>query len=188
MLYYLFDYLEQTGFPGARLMDYITVRSGAALVLSLFIAMVFGRKIIDRLQLMQVGEIIRDLGLEGQMQKKGTPTMGGVIIIISILVPCLLVGNLGSIYMALMILTTVWLGFLGFLDDWLKMKRHNKDGMSGRFKIVGQVGLGLIVAATMCFSPSIVMRENVETVSTTGDEVTITYKTEDVKSDRKSVV
>ena len=187
MLYYLFQKLQDTGLPGARLMDYLTFRSGAAFALSLLMAIFVGRAIIRRLQLMQVGEIIRDLGLEGQMQKKGTPTMGGVIIIISILVPCLLVGNLGSIYMALMILTTVWLGFLGFLDDWLKMKRHNKDGMSGRFKIVGQVGLGLIVAATMCFSPSIVMRENVETVSTTGDEVTITYKTEDVKSTQTTI-
>lgn len=149
MLYYLFDYLAETGIPGSRLMNYITFRSGAAFVLALFIAMVFGRRIIDRLQLMQVGEIVRDLGLEGQMQKKGTPTMGGVIIIIAILVPCLLVGNLSSIYMALMLLTTVWLGALGFADDWLKMKRHNKDGMSGKFKIVGQVGLGLIVGCTM---------------------------------------
>ena len=107
MLYYLFDYLEGLGFPGARLMDYITFRSGAALMLSLFIALVFGRKIIDRLQLMQVGEIVRDLGLQGQLEKKGTPTMGGVIIILSILVPCLLVGNLGNVYMQLMIVATL---------------------------------------------------------------------------------
>ena len=187
MLYYLFDYLAETGVPGSRLMNYITSRSGAAFVLALFIAMVFGRRIIDRLQLMQVGEIVRDLGLEGQMQKKGTPTMGGVIIIIAILVPCLLVGNLGSIYMALMLLTTVWLGALGFADDWLKMKRHNKDGMSGKFKIVGQVGLGLIVGCTMWMSPDIVMRENVETVEPRGEEITVTYRNENVKAAQTTI-
>lgn len=187
MLYYLFNYLEELGIPGARLMDYITFRSGAALILSLFIALVFGRKIIDRLQLMQVGEIIRDLGLEGQMQKKGTPTMGGVIIIISILVPCLLFGDLTSIYMLLMIISTIWLGTLGFMDDWLKMKRHNKDGMSGKFKIVGQVGLGLIVGLTMCLSPDIVMRENVETIDVEHSETVISYKAEDVKSPQTTI-
>ena len=130
MLYALFDYLQQYHVSGARLMSYITFRSGAALLLSLFIALVFGRKIIDRLQLMQVGEIIRDLGLEGQMQKKGTPTMGGVIIIISILIPCLLVGDLTNIYMLLMIISTVWLGSLGFCDDYIKVAKHDKEGMN----------------------------------------------------------
>lgn len=187
MLYYLFGYLDTLGFPGARLMDYITVRSGAAFVLALFIAMVFGRRIIDRLQLMQVGEIIRDLGLEGQMQKKGTPTMGGIIIIISILIPCLLIGNLGSVYMALMLLTTVWLGILGFLDDWLKIKRHNKDGMNGKVKIIGQVGLGLVVGAAMYFSPDIVMRENVETIDVESTEITVTYKAENVKTTQTTI-
>lgn len=187
MLYYLFDYLADTGFPGARLMDYITFRSGAALLLSLFIALVFGRRIIDRLQLMQVGEIIRDLGLEGQMQKKGTPTMGGVIIIISLLVPCLLFGDLSSIYMLLMIIATIWLGTLGFMDDWLKMKHHNKDGMSGKFKIVGQVGLGLIVGLSMCLSPDIVMRENVETINVENSEVTVSYRNENVKAAQTTI-
>lgn len=187
MLYYLFDYLADTGFPGARLMDYITFRSGAALLLSLFIALVFGRRIIDRLQLMQVGEIIRDLGLEGQMQKKGTPTMGGVIIIISILVPCLLFGDLSSIYMLLMIIATIWLGTLGFMDDWLKMKHHNKDGMSGKFKIVGQVGLGLIVGLSMCLSPDIVMRENIETVNVENSEIIVSYRNEDVKAAQTTI-
>lgn len=187
MLYYLFDCLESRGFSWARLMDYITVRSGAALILSLFIAMIFGRKIIDRLQLMQVGEIVRNLGLEGQMQKKGTPTMGGVIIIISILVPCLLLGDFGNVYMVLMILTTVWLGILGFLDDWLKLKRHDKEGMNGRFKIIGQVGLGLIVAGTMVLSPSVVMRENVEAIDVEGASTTIVYKTEDVKAPQTTI-
>ena len=117
MLYTLFNYFDQLGMPGARLMDYITFRSGAAFVLALLIALIFGRKIIDRLQMMQVGEIIRDLGLEGQMQKKGTPTMGGIIIIVAVLVPCLLVGDLTNVYMLLMILSTLWLGSLGFMDD-----------------------------------------------------------------------
>ena len=130
-------------------MDYITFRSGAAFVLALFIAIVFGKRIIERLQMMQVGEIIRDLGLDGQMKKTGTPTMGGVIIILSILVPCLLVGNLSNVYMALMLVSTVWLGTLGFLDDYIKVARHDKDGLKGKFKIVGQVGLGLIVGLTM---------------------------------------
>ena len=187
MLYYLFNYLETLGFPGARLIDYITVRSGAAFVLALFIAMVFGRRIIDRLQLMQIGEIVRDLGLEGQMQKKGTPTMGGIIIIMSILIPCLLVANLSNIYMILMLVTTVWLGTLGFIDDWLKMKRHNKDGMSGKVKILGQVGLGLIVGITMLCSPDIVMRENVETIDVESTEITVTYKAENVKSTQTTI-
>lgn len=173
--------------PGARLMDYITFRSGAALVLSLFIAIVFGRRIIDRLQLMQVGEIIRDLGLEGQMKKTGTPTMGGVIIIISILVPCLLVGKFGNVYMALMLVSTVWLGFLGFLDDYIKVARKDKDGLKGKFKIVGQVGLGLIVGLTMFLSPSIVMRENVEVESAPNHEIVVQYKNEDVKEPQTTI-
>ncbi|MBO4994702.1 MAG: phospho-N-acetylmuramoyl-pentapeptide-transferase [Muribaculaceae bacterium] len=187
MLYYLFDYLQTVGFPGARLMDYITFRSGCALMLSLFIALVFGRKIIDRLQLMQVGEIIRDLGLEGQMQKKGTPTMGGVIIIISILIPCLLVGNLSNVYMILMLVTTMWLGTLGFLDDYLKMSRHNKDGMSGKFKIAGQIGLGLVVGITMYASPDVVIRENVETDNIQNGELVVTYKAENIKTTQTTI-
>ena len=188
MLYHLFDYLSDTGlFPAARLMSYITFRSGAALILSLFIAIVFGRRIIDRLQLMQVGEIVRDLGLEGQMKKTGTPTMGGVIIIIATLVPLLLFGNLRSVYMLLMIISVVWLGTLGFLDDYLKIKRHNKDGMSGRFKIVGQVGLGLIVGVTMYASPQIVIRENIETLDTVNSETVITYTPENVKTAQTTI-
>lgn len=187
MLYYLFEYLQQTDFPGARLMNYITFRSGAALLLSLFIAIVFGRRIIDRLQLMQVGEIVRDLGLEGQMKKTGTPTMGGIIIILSILVPCLLVGNLSNVYMLLMIVSTLWLGTLGFLDDYIKVARHNKDGLNGKFKIVGQVGLGLIVGLTMWLNPSIKIRENVETVNAENGQVAITYVAENVKSTQTTI-
>lgn len=183
MLYFLFEILQDLDVPGARLMSYITFRSGAAFVLALLIAMIFGREIISRLQLMQVGEIIRDLGLEGQMAKQGTPTMGGVIILLAILVPCLLLGDLCNVYMLLMVLSTMWLGSLGFMDDYLKMKRHNKEGMKGKFKIVGQVGLGLMVGLTMVLSPQVVMRENVEVPATTDTaETVITYKSEDVKT------
>lgn len=143
-------------------MYYITFRTGIVFALSMLMALVVGRKIINRLQLMQVGEIVRDLGLEGQMQKKGTPTMGGVIIIISIVIPCLLLGNLSNIYMILMLVATVWLGAIGFLDDYRKLKYHNKDGLKGKYKIVGQIGLGLIVGITMWLSPKIVMCENTE--------------------------
>ena len=169
-------------------MDYITFRSGAALMLSLFIAMVFGRKIIDRLQKMQVGEIIRNLGLEGQMKKTGTPTMGGIIIIVATLVPCLLVGNLGNVYMILMLVATVWLGCLGFADDYLKMQKKNKDGMSGKFKIIGQVGLGLIVGLTMMLSPDIVMRQNHEVTNMTTNEVEeVIYESHDIKSTQTTI-
>ncbi len=187
MLYYLFGLLDDINFPGARLMDYITFRSGAALILSLFIATVIGRRIINRLQLMQVGEIVRDLGLEGQMKKTGTPTMGGIIIIISILIPCLLVGNLSNIYMLLMVISTIWLGTLGFLDDWIKVARKDKEGLKGKFKIVGQVGLGLIVGVTMYMSPDIVIRENIEVENVQNHEITIDYKSENVKSTQTTI-
>lgn len=182
MLYYLFDILSQSNFPGARLMSYITFRSGAAFVLSLIIAIFIGRKIIDMLQRRQVGELIRNLDLEGQMSKKGTPTMGGIIIIISILIPCLLVGDLSSVYMLLMLTATVWMGAIGFLDDYLKTARKNKDGLNGRFKIVGQVGLGLLVGVTMYLSPDIVIRENVEVTAADSNEVVeVIYESDDSK-------
>ena len=153
MLYYLFQQLQDSGLPGVRLMDYLTFRSGAAFVIGLLMAVFAGRAIINRLQMMQVGEIIRDLDLEGQLSKKGTPTMGGIIIILSILVPCLLVGNLANPYMLLMLVATVWLGTIGFLDDYKKLTKHNKDGIRGKYKIFGQVGLAVIVAGTMYFTP-----------------------------------
>ena len=187
MFYYLYELLRDYDIPGARLMTYITFRSGVALVLSLFIAIVFGRKIIDRLQLMQVGEIVRDLGLEGQMSKKGTPTMGGIIIIISIVVPCLLVGKLSNVYMLLMIFSTIWLGCLGFADDYLKIARHNKEGLKGKFKIVGQVGLGLVVGLTMYLSPSIMMRENIEVENRTSHEIVVKHKSDDIKATQTTI-
>lgn len=187
MLYHLFHALEEYDLPGGRLVEYITFRSGLALVLSLFIAIVFGKKIIERLQLMQVGEIVRNLGLQGQMEKKGTPTMGGIIIIISILIPCLLLGKLDNVYMVLMIVATIWCGALGFADDYLKIKKHNKEGMKGKFKIVGQVGLGLIVALTMYLSPSIVMNENVTVENKQTSEMVVKHKTETVKSTKTTI-
>lgn len=198
MLYSLFQLLEDSGFSAARLMDYITVRSGVALILSLFIATVIGRRIIDRLQLHQVGELVRNLGLEGQMSKTGTPTMGGIIIIVSIVIPCLLVANLNNIYMILMLVATLWLGVLGFLDDYIKVHRHDKEGMNGRFKIIGQVGLGLIVGVTMWMSPSIVMRENQEVTrqateitapdGASGSEIVeITYGSDNIKAPQTTI-
>ena len=137
---------------------------------------------------MQVGEIVRNLGLEGQMKKTGTPTMGGVIIILATVVPCLLVGKLGNIYMILMLVATVWLGALGFADDYLKIARHNKDGMSGKFKIIGQVGLGLIVGLTMLFSPDIVIRQNHEIINATSNEVEeVIYETENIKATQTTI-
>lgn len=187
MLYHLFHALEEYDLPGGRLVEYITFRSGLALVLSLFIAIVFGKKNIERLQLMQVGEIVRNLGLQGQMEKKGTPTMGGIIIIISILIPCLLLGKLDNVYMVLMIVATIWCGALGFADDYLKIKKHNKEGMKGKFKIVGQVGLGLIVGLTMYLSPSIVMNENVTVENKQTSEMVVKHKTETVKSTKTTI-
>lgn len=187
MLYALFQHLQDIDFPGIGLMNYITFRAGMTFMLSLIIALVFGRKIIDRLQLMQVGEIVRDLGIEGQMQKKGTPTMGGVIIILSIMVPCLLLGNLSNIYMMLMLVTTVWMGAIGFLDDWRKLKYHNKEGLKGRYKITGQIGLGLIVGITMWLSPTVVMRENVEVENVVNHEIEIVHKANDVKSPQTTI-
>ena len=156
MLYYLFEYLQQIDFPGSRLMTYITFRSGVAFVLALLLAVFAGKWIIGRLQLMQVGEIVRDLDLEGQTKKTGTPTMGGVIIILSILLPCLLVGDLGNPYMLLMLVSTLWLGSLGFLDDYKKIQKHNKDGIKGKYKIVGQLGIAIILAGTMYLNPDMV--------------------------------
>lgn len=187
MLYHLFHAFEEYDLPGGRLFEYITFRSGLALVLSLFISIVFGKKIIERLQLMQVGEIVRNLGLQGQMEKKGTPTMGGIIIIISILIPCLLLGKLDNVYMVLMIVATIWCGALGFADDYLKIKKHNKEGMKGKFKIVGQVGLGLIVGLTMYLSPSIVMNENVTVENKQTSEMVVKHKTETVKSTKTTI-
>ena len=163
MLYSLFHYLEETyDLPGAGMFQYISFRSAAAIIVALLITILFGRNIIRMLQRHQIGEEIRDLGLEGQLSKRGTPTMGGVLILLAVLVPMLLLGKLDNIYIQLMLISTVWLGTLGFLDDYIKTFRHNKDGLKGKFKIVGQVGLGIIVGTVMCFSQEVVIREKVE--------------------------
>ncbi|WP_297554114.1 phospho-N-acetylmuramoyl-pentapeptide-transferase [uncultured Alistipes sp.] len=169
MLYHLFRYLDQYwNIPGSGMFQYLSFRAAAAVILSLLIVIIFGRRIIDFLRRKQIGEEIRDLGLEGQLQKRGTPTMGGVIILLAILVPILLLGRLDNIYVQLMLVSTVWLGLIGGLDDYIKVFRHHKEGLKGRFKIVGQVGLGLIVGTTMWISEEIVVREKsvqpVETV------------------------
>ena len=169
MLYHLFRYLDEAyDFPGSGMFQYISFRAAAAIILALLIVIIFGRTIIDFLRRKQIGEEIRDLGLEGQLQKRGTPTMGGVIILIAILIPTLLFGRLDNVYVQLMLVSTVWLGLIGGLDDYIKVFRHRKEGLKGRFKIVGQVGLGIIVGTTMWLSGDIVVREKttqpVETV------------------------
>ncbi|MDD4198534.1 MAG: phospho-N-acetylmuramoyl-pentapeptide-transferase [Paludibacter sp.] len=188
MLYHLFTYLDKAfDFPGAGMFNYISFRTGVAFILALMLSTLFGRKIIDFLQRKQIGEIIRDLGLEGQMSKKGTPTMGGIIIIIAILVPTLLMTNLTNIYILLMIITTVWLGAIGFLDDYIKVFRKNKEGLSGRFKIVGQVGLGLIVGLTLYLSPDVVIRENIEIKGNTNRVEEVHYTKNEVKSTKSTI-
>ncbi len=161
MLYYLFAYLDQFDFPGAGMFQYISFRSAITVITSLIISMIFGKRIINYLRKQQIGEEIRDLGLEGQMSKKGTPTMGGVIILGSIIIPTLLFADVLNIYVFLMLITTAWLGFIGFLDDYIKTFKKNKKGLAGKFKVVGQVGLGLIVGLTLYISDDVVVRENV---------------------------
>jgi len=159
MLYYLFKYLDELDFPGAGMFHYITFRSACAIILSLLLATIIGKRVIRILQKQQIGEEIRDLGLEGQMQKKGTPTMGGIIILLSILIPVLLFARLDNIYVQLMIISTLWLGAIGFADDYIKVFRKHKEGLKGRFKVIGQVGLGLIVGITLYISDDVVIRE-----------------------------
>lgn len=164
MLYYLFEYLrEEFHMPGANVFQYISFRAAMAVITSLLISMVFGRSLIDILRRKQVGESIRDLGLDGQMEKKGTPTMGGIIIIGSILIPVLLFTKINNIYIILMIFTTIWMGIIGFIDDYIKVFRKNKKGLRGIFKVIGQVTLGIVVGAVMYFHPNIAIKENPQT-------------------------
>ena len=160
MIYKLFEYLNQnTDLPGMRIGEYISFRSAAAIIISLLISIAVGKRIIRFLRRKQIGEDIRDLGLEGQLQKRGTPTMGGIIIILAIIIPVLLFGDLSNIYIQLMLISTLWLGFIGGLDDYIKVFRHRKEGLKGRFKVVGQIGLGIIVGTTMWVSEDIVIRD-----------------------------
>lgn len=194
MLYYLFEYLNERDFPGAGVFQYISFRAGMAAFLSLLITITFGKYLIQYLRRKQVGEDIRDLGLEGQLQKKGTPTMGGFIIIAAILIPTFLLARIDNVYIVLLIITTVWLGLIGFLDDYIKVFKKDKKGLAGKFKIVGQVGLGLIVGLTLYFSEEVVVREAatpaevsaIQANELQGDEgANVTYK--DVKSMRTTV-
>lgn len=171
MLYYLFDFLDRTyDLPGAGLFQFITFRAAMAAILSLLIATVWGKKIIRILQRKQMGETVRDLGLEGQLQKAGTPTMGGIIIILATVVPVLLVSKLENIYVIMLLVTTLWMGTIGFIDDYLKKFKNDKAGLPGKFKVVGQVGLGLIVGLTMFFHPDITVKtEKLDPV--TGEEI-----------------
>ena len=197
MFYHIFDYLEQFDFPGAGMFQYITFRSACAGILSLLIATGVGKGIIRILQKQQVGEEIRDLGLEGQMQKKGTPTMGGVIILLAILVPVVLFARLDNVYIQLMIVSTIWLGLIGFLDDYIKVFRKHKEGLKGRFKVIGQVGLGLIVGVTLYVSDDVLIREKVSisevgVVTSTVDEGFVsensqTVLTKDIKSTKTTI-
>jgi phospho-N-acetylmuramoyl-pentapeptide-transferase len=194
MLYYLFEYLNELDLPGAGVFQYISFRAGAAAFLSLLITIIFGKNLINYLRKKQVGEDIRDLGLEGQLQKKGTPTMGGFIIIAAILIPTVLLAKLDNIYIILLIITTVWLGMIGFLDDYIKVFKKDKKGLAGKFKIFGQVGLGLIVGLTLYFSDQVVVREpateaEITTIQTNevegNEDANVRYK--DVKSMRTTV-
>ena len=172
MFYYLFEYLEKEfQLPGAGLFQFISFRASIAIIFSLLVSLIFGKRIIQLLNRFQMGESIRDLGLAGQKEKAGTPTMGGLIIILATLVPVFLFAKLDNIYILLLIITTLWMGSIGFIDDYIKIKRKNKEGLKGRFKIIGQVGLGLIVGITL-ISTDVTIREN----ATIGQEVVINEK------------
>ncbi len=161
MLYYLFDYLDSLNFPGAGLFHYISFRAGLALIFSLIISIIIGKKIINKLRQQQIGETVRDLGLAGQIEKSGTPTMGGIIILAAILIPVILFAKLHNIYVITMIIATIWLGLIGFLDDYIKVFRKNKEGLKGTFKIIGQIGVGLIVGCMLYFSDEVVVHKRV---------------------------
>lgn len=161
MFYYLFQYLDKIDFPGAGVFQYISFRAALALIASLLITLVFGKRIIEYIRKKQIGESIRELGLEGQVQKTGTPTMGGLIIISGIIIPTLLFAKVLNVYIVLMLISTVWLGGIGFLDDYIKVFRKNKEGLQGKFKIIGQVGIGLIVGSVLYFHPDVVIKERV---------------------------
>ncbi|MFO8130071.1 MAG: phospho-N-acetylmuramoyl-pentapeptide-transferase [Bacteroidales bacterium] len=185
MLYYLFDYLQRCcDFPGAGVFQYISFRAAAAVITSLIISLIFGKKWIRFLNRKQVGETIRDLGLEGQKEKQGTPTMGGLIILAAILIPSLLFARLDNIYILLMLFTTIWLGVIGFMDDYIKVFRKNKSGLMGKYKIAGQIILGLVVGLTMYFSESVVIRENITAQKATDNEQA--YQARFSKTDIKS--
>ncbi len=189
MFYHLFTLLQDSELPGARLMSYITFRSGAAFVVALLIGIFVGKFFINRLRKMQIDEVEETRFVDADREKKkGTPTMGGIIIITSILVPCLLIGNLTNVYMILMLLSTVWLGIIGFLDDYKKFREKNKDGIKGKYKIIGQLGLAVIVAVTMYLNPNMVIVENQEVINVETHRVEeVIYKDKVVKSPQTTI-
>lgn len=187
MLYYLFNYLEQFDFPGARMFGYVSFRALVAVILALLISAIFGSFFINMLKKKQITETQRDASIDPfNVNKVGVPTMGGVIIIIAILVPCLLLGKLHNVYMILMLITTLWLGTLGFLDDYIKVFKKDKEGLHGKFKVIGQVGLGFIVGLTLYLSPNVVIRENVE-IQKDGEIVNVIHKSMDEKSTKTTI-
>ncbi len=182
MLYHLFQWLEEHyHFTGARLFQYVSFRAGAAIILSLLIALIFGRRIVNYLRKLQIGETVRDLGLEGQKQKQGTPTMGGIIIILAIVLPTLLFCRLDNIYTQLMLLSTIWMGIIGFVDDYIKVFKKDKEGLKSKFKIMGQVGLGLIVGLILLFNNEVVVRMDKKTAQLNGYQITKTVYSPDPK-------
>ncbi len=185
MLYYLFTYLHEIfDFPGAGVFQYISFRAAIAVITSLLISLFFGKRVIAFLSKKQVGESIRDLGLDGQVEKSGTPTMGGVIILSAILIPTILFAKLDNIYIILMIITTIWMGLIGFLDDYIKVFKKEKKGLAGRFKILGQVSLGIIVGSIMYLHPDIVVREQIDT---NGQSNLAVYEELDLKSTKTTI-
>ncbi|MCT4636725.1 MAG: phospho-N-acetylmuramoyl-pentapeptide-transferase [Bacteroidales bacterium] len=188
MLYYLFDYLNSIDFPGAGVFQYLSFRSAMAVIVSLLITTIWGKRVIRFMQVKQIGEEIRDLGLEGQYEKKGTPTMGGVIILFSILIPVLLFADIANVYVILMLVTTVWLGSVGFIDDYIKVFKKDKKGLAGKFKVMGQVGLGLIVGLTLYFNDNVVLLEKhnldepVKIENAQGETVVKTFEYKEAKS------
>ena len=180
MIYHLFEYLEQFDFPGAGMFQYLSFRASLTIITSLVISMIAGKRIIRMLQRKQIGESVRDLGLHGQNEKQGTPTMGGIIILASIIIPVLLFANLTNIYIILMLVATVWMGLIGFLDDYIKIFKKNKQGLRGKFKVIGQVGLGLIVGLTLYFSDDVMIRERIQITQENFNE----YKTKEMQVDQ----
>ena len=175
MLYYLFDYLEGIHFPGARMFQYTSFRAGMAILLAMFISLFYGKRIISYLRKEQMGEIVRDLGLKGQIEKAGTPTMGGLIIIMATLIPTILFARLDNIYIIILLISIIWLGVIGFLDDYIKVFRKNKEGLQGKFKILGQVGLGVVVGLMLYFSPTVTVKHQENKVKVPAGTESVEY-------------
>ena len=188
MLYHLLENLENYDFPGSGLYKYLSFRAGMALLISLLISTIYGKRIISFLQRKQIGETVRDLGLSGQNEKAGTPTMGGIIIILATLIPVLLLAKLNNVYTILLLITTVWMGTIGFIDDYIKTFRKNKEGLKGRFKVLGQVGLGIIVGATLYFSDAVTIKSEKTGIGRTRTEVVTTANSETADTTNEVVV